>query len=314
MSGGPGEVSGLPGNRAAERALAIALGLNLGFLFIEVAVGILADSLALLSDAGHMVADVAALAFALAAQRLSQARPGGGYTFGLRRMPVLGAFGNALMLIFIAGFILWEAARRLQAPPDVAPWPVLLAGIAGLLVNLGSALLLHRAASRSLNVRGAVLHLLADALGSLGAMAVAVMLLLTDWRPIDALVSAGIALLILGATWPLLRDSARVLLQGAPPALPMARLRAALAAVPEVRSILDLHVWEIDRGMTVLSAALVTGECDLRILERVTDGLRQRLLQEYGIGHATFEWRTPDGCRQGCEDVTTGRPAGTESA
>lgn len=314
MTGGPGETSGAPGGRAAERALAIALGLNLGFLFIEVAVGILADSLALLSDAGHMVADVAALAFALAAQRLSQARPGGGYTFGLRRMPVLGAFGNALMLLFIAGFILWEATRRLQAPPAVAPWPVLLAGIAGLLVNLGSALLLHRAASRSLNVRGAVLHLLADALGSLGAMAVAVVLLLTGWRPVDALVSAGIALLILGATWPLLRDSARVLLQGAPPALPMERLRAALAAVPEVRSILDLHVWEIDRGMTVLSAALVTGECDLRTLERVTDGLRQRLLQEYGIGHATFEWRTPDGCRQGCEEAAAGRPAGTESA
>jgi len=295
-------------HRAAERALQIALLLNLGFLLIEVVVGILSDSLALLSDAGHMVADVAALAFALVAQRLSQARPSAGFTFGLKRMPVLGAFGNALMLLFIAGFILWEAAQRLQAPPDVAPWPVLLTGLAGLAVNLGSAWVLHRAAAESLNVRGAILHLLSDALGSVGALAVALVLLSTGWRPIDGLVSIGIALLILLATWPLLRDSARVLLQSAPPAISMDRLRAELSAPPEVQSILDLHVWEIDRGMTVLSAVLVTGECNLAALERVTDGLRQRLAGTFGIGHATFEWRTPAGCREGCEPASGSGP------
>jgi cobalt-zinc-cadmium efflux system protein len=290
------------GGSNVVRALWVAFLLNLAFLFIEVVVGIWSDSLALLSDAGHMVADVAALAFALVAERLASSRPGGAFTFGLRRMPVLGAFGNALTLLLIAGLILWEAWQRLRNPPEVAAWPVLVAGVAGLLVNLVSAWWLHRTTSRSLNVRGAVLHLLADALGSVGAIAVAVVLLTTAWAPIDALVSAFIAALILYGTWPLLRDSAKVLLQSAPARIPMERLREALRASPRVQRILDLHVWEIDAGLVVLTATLVAASCSLGEIEQATDQLRRTLGESFGIAHATFEWRTPEGCTEGCEE------------
>jgi cobalt-zinc-cadmium efflux system protein len=289
------------GSERVERALWVALLLNLGFLLVEVGVGIWADSLALLSDAGHMVADVAALAFALVAQRLSRREANGAYTFGLRRMPVLGAFGNALTLLFIAGMILWEAWQRLRNPPAVAAWPVLIAGVTGLLVNLISAWWLHRSTSENLNVRGAVLHLLADALGSVGAIAVAIVLMTTGWRPVDAVVSAFIAALILIATWPLLRDSARVLLQRAPDRIPVERLRAIIQECPQVRRILDLHVWEIDAGLSVLTATVMAEACTLRDTDRATDGLRRRLAEELGIKHATFEWRSLEGSTEGCE-------------
>lgn len=296
------EHSGQSRSTNTERALWVAFLLNLAFLVLEVVIGLWADSLALLSDAGHMVADVAALAFALVAERLSRTRPAGAYTFGLKRVPVLGAFGNALTLLLVAGLILWEAWQRLLHAPEVAPWPVLVMGVAGLFVNLLSAWWLHRSASESLNVRGAVVHLLADALGSVGAIVVAIVLVTTGWTPIDAIVSAFIAAMILFGTWPLLRDSTKVLLQTAPSRIEMDRLREVLKSSARVRRILDLHVWEIDEGLVVLTATLVTNTCALVDLEQATDVLRRELHDRFGIEHATFEWRTPEGRSDGCEE------------
>jgi cobalt-zinc-cadmium efflux system protein len=276
----------------AERALWVAFLLNLAFLVIEVGIGLWTNSLALLSDAGHMVSDVAALAIALVAQRLARARPGSGYTFGLKRVPVLGAFGNALALVAIAALILWEAWRRVEHPQEVLAWPVLIAGVAGLLVNVVSAWWLHRSGGGSLNIRGAFIHLVADALGSLGAIVAAVVLMTTGWIYIDALVSALIAGLILLATWPLLRDSTRVLLQRAPKGIDMEGVKKVLCSPEPVQGAHHVHIWEIDAGWVILTAILVTDLHELAPLERLADELRGKLHDDFGIEHATFEWRT----------------------
>jgi cobalt-zinc-cadmium efflux system protein len=277
---------------AAERALWVAFVLNLVFLVIELVVGVWTNSLALLSDAGHMISDVAALGIALVAQRLARVRPGGGYTFGLKRVPVLGAFGNALALVVIAGFITWEAFERLESPEAVMAAPVLIVGIAGLVVNLVSAWWLHRESKGNLNVRGAFLHMMADALGSVGAIVAAVVIMTTGWVPIDAVVSMVIAALILLGTWPLLRDSTRVLLQTAPAGIDIDELTHELCGVPEVEGAHHIHVWEVDTGFIILTATLVACGTDLSELDRAADALRERLREKYGIHHATFEWRT----------------------
>jgi cobalt-zinc-cadmium efflux system protein len=267
-----------------------------------VAVGLFANSLALLSDAGHMLSDVAALLLAVLALRFARSNPGGSFTFGLRRLPVLGAFGNAFSLLAIVAIIFWEAGQRLVAPAPVLGWPVLGAGVVGLLVNGVSAWLLLRSGDGSLNVRGAVLHLLADALGSLGAILSAAVLLLTGWAAIDPLISVVIGLLILFGTLPVLRDSLKVLLQAAPARLDLDRLRQLLVAEEAVLRVEDLHVWELDSGQVVLTVRLI---CDparggLAELQDAADRLRERLAQEQGIGHATFEWRSSGGLPLGC--------------
>jgi cobalt-zinc-cadmium efflux system protein len=308
----PGQGHGRP---TAERALWVALLLNAGFLVVELVVGLLANSLALLSDAGHMTSDVAALALALVAQRLARTAPGPNFTFGLRRVPVLGALGNALSLLIIAALILWEAYHRMQAPPSVPGWPVLVAGVVGLAVNLVSAWFLHRSAEKSLNIRGAMLHLFADALGSLGVIAAALVLLTTGWELIDPLISAGIGLLLVAASWPLLRDTTRVLLQGAPGHIDLERLRALLAQSPQVCSVADLHLWQIDLGQVVLTAVLVTDRTALPELDTASQALKARLRDELGIHHATFEWCAPGSggatCAMHTPDATEppGRPA-----
>ena len=283
----------------AERALWVALLLNGGYLVVELVVGLMADSLALLSDAGHMASDVAALGLALVAQRLARAKVGPSFTFGLRRVPVLGAFGNALSLIIISVIILWEAVGRLQHPHEVLAAPVLIAGIIGLFVNLISAWYLHKSAEESLNIRGAMLHLLADALGSVGAIIAAVVILLTGWTPIDAIVSAMIAVLLLASTWPLLRDSTKVLLQSAPAHIDVEELKAILCSESVVEDTHDLHVWQIDEGQVVLTGMLITGEHNLEELEKVSQRLKTHIAEHFKISHATFEWCTRAGAKIG---------------
>jgi cobalt-zinc-cadmium efflux system protein len=296
-----GEAHGHHRKTVGERALWLAFWLNLVFLVIELTVGLLANSLALLSDAGHMVSDVLALAIALVAQRLGRVGPTGSFTFGLRRVPVLGAFGNALALLVIALFILWESWQRFQVPQEVIGWPVLAAGVAGLLVNVFSAWWLYKSGDKSLNIRGALLHLAADALGSLGAIIAGVVLMTTGWLPIDAVVSAAIAVLIILGAVPLLRDTVKVLLQSAPAGLNMDKLRETIESGSGVEKIEDLHVWEVDAGRVVLSAILVTKNCMLSDLEKAAGALREKLRHDFGIEHATFEWRTPEGSKGECD-------------
>ena len=289
-----GHDHGHGGRSASERALWIALILNGAFLFVEAGVGWWANSLALLSDAAHMVSDVAALAMALIAQRLARAAVRGSYTYGLRRVPVLGALVNGIVLLVIVALIVREAIGKLIEPEAVLGGPVLVVGIIGLAINLGSAWMLHRASDDSVNIRGAMLHLLADALGSVGAIVAAVVILWTGWTPIDPLLSLFIAVLLLVATWPLLEETVRIILQRAPAGVDLADVRALLLADSGVAAVSDMHVWELNSRQYVMSAVLGSlADQPLSTVNDTSDRLRGGLADTFGIVHATFEWRDP---------------------
>lgn len=282
---------------ATEKALLIALLLNAGFLFVEVIAGFLTNSLALLSDAGHMVSDVGALGLAVFTERLARVKPYGEYTFGLKRAPVLGAFTNGLAMLVIVTMIFYEAYQRLNAPPEISSGPVLAVGVAGLIINLASALFLFRSSEKSLNIKGALLHMLADALGSVGVIASALIIAMTGWFLVDAVVSVFIALMILVSIFPLIKDSTKILLQAAPKRIDVNELRNFLRSNEKVECLADLHIWELNSGQVVLTATFIAEDCPLEETEKLSDNFRTRLKKEFGIDHSTFEWRTGK-----CED------------
>lgn len=291
------------------RALQGALLLNGGFLLIEAGVGWWSGSLALLSDAAHMAGDVAALVLALAAARLGEATASVGRSFGLRRAEVLGAFVNGLLLLGAVAWILVEAASRIGAgPPDVPGVPVLIVGLVGLAINLGSAWMLHRAGSENLNVRGALVHMLADALGSVGAIAAAALVI--AGHPIaDPVISVGIAALVAVGTWGLLRDATRVLLQLPPAGLDLDALVAGLVAVPGVAAVHDVHIWSVDGRRAIVTAHVVLdGTCSpedalaaaLAAVERAAPG-----------SHATLQLERTPGCGlEHCVPISAAARAG----
>lgn len=284
-AGGP-ERGGVEGR---SRALRLVLLFNLGFLVVEVAVGLLTNSLALLGDALHMGSDVAALMLALAAERLSLSPGGPRHTFGYRRAPTLAAFGNALTMVALVMVLAVEALGRLEAPPAIPAWPVLAAGTLGLLVNLASAAVLHRRAGHSHNMRGAMLHMLADALGSVAVIISAVVIGATGWFAIDPIITVAIAGIILVATWPLLRDAGRTLLLISPPTVDVAAVRASLSRHPEVTCVEDLHAWELDAGYLVVTVS-VHVRCDtLDAQEALRREIRHELSHRFSATHLTVE-------------------------
>ena len=267
-------------------ALALALVLNGGFLVVEAGVGWWSGSLALLSDAVHMVGDVAALVLALGAAQLARGRPGPDRTFGLRRAEVLGGFVNGLAMLLACAWIAWEAVGRLAAgAPDVPGLPILVVGLVGLAINLGSVAVLLRSGADDLNVRGALLHMAADALGSVGAV-LAAGLVMAGVPAADPVVSLAIAGLVLWSTGSLLRDTGRVLLQLPPVGLDVRALRDTLVAVPGVASVHDLHVWTLDGQRAIVTAHLVCSDAG------APDTIRQAALTaleaHHGVGHATL--------------------------
>ena len=283
-----------------RRALLWAFGLNAGFLVVEVIIGLLTGSLALLSDAVHMVSDVGALALALGAAHLAQRGAAGNRTYGFRRAEPLGAFVNGLLLV-VACLVIFKTAvsRLVGGSPDIEAWPVLIAGIIGLGINLGSAWHLYRTEQDNLNVRGALVHMLADALGSAGAI-VAAILLSYGVVAADAVVSILIGMLVLAGTWGLLRDSGRVLLQFAPDALSVDEVQSALEGVQGAVGVHDLHLWTLDgSGSTVLSVHIVTG--DGAPPELVRDRAAELLEHEFGVDHSTIQMeREGAGCTNAC--------------
>lgn len=272
-----------------SQALRLVLLLNLGFLVVEVVVGLLTNSLALLGDALHMGTDVAALLLALAAERLSLVAGGPAHTFGYRRAPTLAAFGNALTMVALVVVLAFEAVSRLDAPPAIPPWPVLAAGVAGLLVNLGSAAVLHQRAGHSHNMRGAMLHMLADALGSVAVIISAIVISATGWLAIDPLITLVIAALVLVATWPLLRDAGRTLLQISPPSTDMNAVRESLARHPEVACVEDLHAWELDAGYLVVTVCVHVRCESLEAYEVLRQAIRHELSHRFAAAHLTLE-------------------------
>ncbi len=278
-----------------ERALLAAIVLNAVFLVVELVAGFASGSLALLSDAGHMVSDVGALTVALVAQRLRHARPGAGFTFGLRRVPVLGGLINAFSLVAIVALVVREAIGRMFEPSHVDARVVIFTGAAGLVLNVASAWYLHRSGDRSVNMRGAMLHLISDAFGSAAAIVSGVVILATGFWLADPILSLVIAGLILNASWPLLRETTGIVLQRAPLTVDVDAVRATMLRCPGVLAVHDLHLWELGSGESILTAIVETDETDsLEEANHLSDAVRKAILDGFGIDHATLEWRHPE--------------------
>jgi cobalt-zinc-cadmium efflux system protein len=273
---------------AADRGpLTAALVLIAGFMAVEVVAGILAGSLALLSDAAHMLTDAAAIGLALVAARLAERPPQGAFTFGLRRAEILSAQINGTALLALAVLIGADAIRRLSSPHDVEGSIVLVVGAVGALVNVAAAMALARATRRSLNVEGARMHVLADLFGSIGAMAAGLAVLTTGFDRADPIAALLVAGLMLRSAWALLRDSGRVLLEAAPRGIDVDAVGNALARQPGVLEVHDLHVWEVTSGFPALAAhVMVPPGADCHAARRE---LQELLRVRFDIVHTTLQ-------------------------
>lgn len=270
-----------------RRALAGALALILVFAVVEVVAGYLAGSLALLADAGHMLSDAGSLGLALFAAWLGSRPATPDRSFGYRRAEILAALANGAALVAVAIWIVVEAVQRLRDPLEPSGGWVLAVGVAGLALNVGAARLLHRRGSGSLNVQGALRHVLADALGSVGVIAAGAIVLLTGWRYADPLVAVGIAGLVLASSWTLLRDSVGILLESAPRELDAEDVGRAMIDVEDVSEVHDLHVWTITSGFPSLSAhVLVAPDADCHAKRRELERL---LAERFGLTHTTLQ-------------------------
>jgi cobalt-zinc-cadmium efflux system protein len=270
-----------------SRRLGVALALILSFMCVEVVVGILADSLALLSDAAHMLTDAGAIALALVAARLADRPAAGGFTFGLKRAEILSAQVNGATLVALAIVILVEGVRRLIEPPSVEGGLVLVVAIAGIAVNLAATRVLAGAERRSLNVEGAFRHVLTDLFAFIATAVAGAVILLTDYGRADGIAALLVAGLMLHSGWGLLRESGRVLLEASPRGVDPDEIGRTLAAQPHVVEVHDLHVWEVTSGMTSLSAHVTVGAgCDAQSHRRQ---LAELLRDRFGIDHATLQ-------------------------
>lgn len=275
---------------AQRRALRWALLANAGFLVVEVVTGIATNSLALLADAAHMASDVVALVIALAAQRLLARPATGTHSYGMQRAEVLGAQANGIGLLVVAGWIVFEAVRRLGDPAHVAGGWLLVVALLGLAVNVASLVVLRRAAGQSLNMRGAVLHMGLDAAGSVGAAVAGAAALWWEADRVDPLVSILVAALVLWSAWSLLRSTAHVLLEGTPRGVDPDSVAAALLGEPDVEAVHHLHVWSLASDVPALSAHVVLGgERTLHEAQAAGGRLKHLLDDRFGITHATLE-------------------------
>ncbi len=275
------------GPDADRRRLAIALALIVAFMAVEVAAAVVAHSLALLSDAGHMLSDAAAIGFSLAALRLAARPPSGALTFGLRRVEILSALANGVTLLVLAALIAYEAVRRLFAPAHVHGGLVLAVALLGILVNLAAAWTLSRANRASLNVEGSFQHILVDLYGFIGTAVAAGVIIATGFQRADPIASLLIAGLMTRSGLALVRDSGRVFLEAAPKDLDPQEIGRALVAQPGVVEVHDLHVWEVTSGFPALSAHVLVGaERDCHAVRRQVEAM---LRERFALEHTTLQ-------------------------
>lgn len=295
MSGSPDRADHHDGHRTSADAdvgyLLVALALISAFLVGELVAAWLSSSLALFSDAGHMLTDVAALAGSVWAARLAARPPGGLWTFGLRRAEVLSAAGNGLSLVAIATVIVVEAARRLAAPPPVQGAVILGVAVAGAVVNVASTLVLARASRASLNVRGAYVHLLTDLYAFAGTAAAGAVIVLAGWRRADSVAALLVAALMVRAAWGLLREAGLILLQAAPAEVALDRVREHLGGVEHVVDVHDLHAWSVSSGLPTLSAHVVLDDHCFATghAPQILDALQSCLSGHFDVTHSTFQ-------------------------
>ena len=280
------------GYRRHDRAFAVGIALNLGFVAIESVYGVLAQSMALLADAGHNLSDVLALALAWGASVLGRREPSRRFTYGLGSSTILAALINAMLLMLVVGGIAVEAVQRLMNPVPVATMTVIWVALCGIVVNTVTALLFLRDRERDLNVKGAFLHMAADAAVSLGVALAGVGMLYSGWIWLDPAMSLAIAAVIVGSTWGLLRDSVNLSLHAVPPRIDTALIRDYLSALAGVAGFHDLHIWGMSTTETALTVHLVmpAGHPGDHFMAQVGRELRER----FAVGHATIQVETGD--------------------
>ena len=278
---------GAHGPHYAGRAFAVGIGLNLAFVLVEAVYGVLAHSMALLADAGHNLSDVLALTLAWGASTLARREPSERFTYGLRSSSILAALLNAALLLVVTGGIAWEAINRFAAPAPVAGETVIWVALAGILVNGASAMLFARDRRRDINMRGAFLHLAADAAVSLGVVVAGVGILFTGWLWLDPLTGLVIAVAIVWSTWGLLRDSVTLALNAVPEHIDPRVVRTYLSRLAGVTEVHDLHIWAMSTTETALTVHLVipSGNPGDAFLAEVCKELRAR----YHVHHATIQ-------------------------
>jgi cobalt-zinc-cadmium efflux system protein len=287
---GHGHGHGIPTSASGRHVgrLAAAFAVTAVFMVVEIGTGLATDSLALLSDGAHMVTDVLGVGLALVAilaARRSRRKPG--RTFGLYRAEVLAALANAVLLFGVAGYVLYEAVTRFAEPPDVPGLPVVVVSLVGLAANVVAFLLLREGQSESLNLRGAYLEVVADMIGSIGVLVSGLVTLVFGWRYADPVIGVAIGVFVLPRTWTLAKRSLRILFQHAPERVDVTELTGALANVPGVGEVHDVHVWTLTSGMEVASAHLTVGpNCDQ---SATLAAARKLLADEYQLEHATLQ-------------------------
>ncbi|MEV7565949.1 cation diffusion facilitator family transporter [Streptomyces tanashiensis] len=276
---------------AYRNRLRIALGITLSVMVIEIIGGLAADSLALIADAAHMATDAVGLAMALLAIHFANRPPSGNRTFGFARAEILAALANCLLLLVVGGYVLYEAIQRFLVPAETKGGLAIAFAVVGLVANVISLSLLMRGQKESLNVRGAYLEVLADALGSVTVIVASGIILATGWQYADPIASILIGLMIVPRTLKLLRETLDVLLEAAPKGVDMAEVRAHILALPGVEDVHDLHAWTITSGMPVLSAHVVVdqGALDSVGHEKMLHDLQGCLGSHFDVEHCTFQ-------------------------
>jgi len=278
-----------------DRAFTIGVALNAGFVLVEWTFGILANSLALIADASHNLGDVLGLLLAWGAAALARRRPSPRFTYGLRSSTILAALANAALLLVITGGIAWEAILRFRNPAHIDAPVVIWVAVLGILVNSGTALLFRSGHKRDMNVRGAYLHMLADAAVSLGVVAAGLLTLATGWTWLDPVIGVAIVTVILVGTGGLLRDATRLALHAVPEGVDPAHVRRFLEQQPGVAEVHDLHIWGMSTTETAMTAHLVIpgGHPGDAVIAELAD----RMDHEFGIAHATLQVETGSGAQ-----------------
>lgn len=273
----------------APRALTWTLGITAVFMGIEAVGGWWANSLALLSDAGHMLTDVGAVLLSLFALWFSRRPRTARMSYGYHRAEILGALTSGLMIWLLAGVLVFEAIQRFSAPPEVKGPVVTVIAALGLVANLVSMLLLRSAKEHNLNVKGAYLHMLADSLGSVGALVAGGVLWIWDWRPIDPITTVFFSVLMLVSSWELVKESVGVLMESSPARVDPEKIGADLGSIPGVREVHDLHVWAVASGRVALSVHLVAEETEAALKDA-----HDLLARNHGILHTTIQVEHPE--------------------
>lgn len=273
--------------------MTITFGLTFTYFIVEVIGGIVTNSLALLADAAHMLTDVFGLGLALFAIWISQRPANAEKTYGYYRVEILAALANAVILFFISFYILYEAYRRFQEPPEVDSLPMLAVAAVGLVVNLVGIYNLRSGSKESLNVQGAFLEVVSDMLGSIGVIVAGLIMYFTGWYYADPIFSVLIGLFVLPRTWALMKQAVNVLLESTPAHINLKSVEEAMLSTPGVASVHDLHIWTITSGMDSLSAHVVLADSkSLKDGQKILNAVNAQLKEKFGIAHATIQIET----------------------